>query len=567
MFKLKSIITWTEERLGSAAPAHLLREYLHNDAPSRERSAMRVFAGIFLASIPGILLMGPVQGWRLTISLTLVLAAMCAYCFAFIEVLGRGWYHPAAPWVNVFIEVSIPVPFMLVELSARGPTYALTSPATSLWTGLVVFSALRADPRLCLGAGAVAAAELIGLSVYMHGMGVIGSENATFPWIIQRSLYLVFAGFAGALVARSLVRKAEDALRAVREQDLMGKYFLHNKLGSGGMAEVFRATYSPEGGFQKTVAIKRILPALAKRPHFTELFLDEARLCALLNHPNVVQVFDVGRYRDTFIIAMEFVDGVSLQALLATREDDLPLSAISYLGAELGAALDYLHARIGPDGEPLALVHRDVNPPNILISRFGEVKLADFGVAHAATLTTPQEPGHFVGKTLYAAPEQRRCEQIDRKADLFALGLTLYEAITGRTVAWEKMPDGGRADFGSMIAPPSQYRKQTPRELDAVVMSLLEFNPDRRPSTGGRVREKLTGMKGPAAPYPHGQRLLAEAVKDLIDSHSQASDAGSLTEDAYQTVSRMSEGQGKTVVPILPKLSPGAPRGPGRKVR
>ena len=135
----------------------------------------------------------------------------------------------------------------------------------------------------------------MGFYLIVRQQGGAAGETVELPWMLLRALYLLFAGAGGAVVAQTLVRKAEDALRAVREQDLMGKYFLHERLGFGGMAEVYRATYSPEGGFQKTVAIKRILPALLNRPHFTELFLDEARLCALLNHPNVVQVFDVSR--------------------------------------------------------------------------------------------------------------------------------------------------------------------------------------------------------------------------------------------------------------------------------
>jgi serine/threonine protein kinase len=144
---------------------------------------------------------------------------------------------------------------------------------------------------------------------------------------------------------------------------------LHERIGSGGMAEVYRATYSPEGGFEKQVALKRILPSYADDAEFVSLFRREAELCSTLHHPNIVQVFDLG-HGNTYFLAMEFVDGLPLSTVLrGLNWQGLPLGAVAFLGAELAAALDYLHRRTGRFGEPLHLIHRDVNPPNVLISR------------------------------------------------------------------------------------------------------------------------------------------------------------------------------------------------------
>jgi eukaryotic-like serine/threonine-protein kinase len=156
---------------------------------------------------------------------------------------------------------------------------------------------------------------------------------------------------------------------------------------------------------------------------------EEARLGATLAHPNIVQVLDCGRFRDTFIVALELVDGISLARLRGT----LSPAAIAFVGCELATALDYIHTRRGSDGRPLELVHRDLNPPNVLVSRIGEVKLADFGVAAASTRAViHNQGGMFYGKSAYAAPEQLAGLAVDAKTDIYGLGVTLRETWTGR---------------------------------------------------------------------------------------------------------------------------------------
>jgi eukaryotic-like serine/threonine-protein kinase len=225
-----------------------------------------------------------------------------------------------------------------------------------------------------------------------------------------------------------------------------------------------------------------------------------------------VQVLDCGKFQDRFILAMEFVEGCSLARLIKAQARPLPLAAITFLGAELAAALYYIHKRVGPEGTPLGLVHRDLNPPNVLLSRIGEVKLADFGVAHVLSSGRTHDEHRLYGKLHYMAPEQLRGQPFDGRADLFCLGLTLHEALTG-TLAVRGDTQQVLQKTGRLVEhPPSLLRPEVPPELDAIVMRLLAEDPEKRSATGAEVREALTALQGEAAPYPHGQRLLAEAV-------------------------------------------------------
>jgi serine/threonine-protein kinase len=304
-------------------------------------------------------------------------------------------------------------------------------------------------------------------------------------------------------------------LSLVRQRDVMGKYLLHERVGAGGMAEVFKATYSPEGGFEKTVALKKILPSFSSNQEFLRQFRVEAQLCSWLNHPNVVQVLDFGRHEDSFFLAMEYVDGLSLKRVLDVYQGvGLPLQAVTYLAVELCQALDYVHRRVGADGQPMNLIHRDLNPPNVLLSVLGEVKVADFGIARAATRADVTRTGVVKGKPGYLAPEQAAGEPIDGRVDLFALGLTLHEALTGRRVfPIGDDPASVQAVFTMPIPRPSQLRPEVPRDLDHLVMKLLEREVKDRTKSARQMLDALLEVEGAASAYPTGQKELAAAVK------------------------------------------------------
>lgn len=500
------------KRVTTSTPVHLLREHLRADSLVRERSVSAFVLAAAVAIIPFLLVVAQSISLFVAGAMLALLGSVALYESALLLLFRRHWFHPAVAWVNVLIEVSVPIVAIGLLAIMRDTTYYASASLHVLWGAMVALSALRASPRLSVTAGVWAA--VLYIAFFAWGVHPRLPPNPmqvlSWPAVLMRSFFLIAAGAGGGMVAWHFVRKAEDALRSVREQDLMGKYFLHEQLGAGGMAEVYRATYCPQGGFQKTVAIKRVLPRLSSDPEFTGMFLEEAGLCALLAHPNVVQVFDCGRFQDTFILAMEYVDGAPLNRILL--HGPLPVAAATYVAAELAAGLDYLHRRTTSDGQPLNLVHRDVNPPNILVSRLGEVKLADFGVAHAATRVEANFPGFF-GKTRYAAPEQLRGFAIDHRADLFALGLTLYEALTGEPA----FGSGAGALLAKgqvpLLAPPSRKRPEVPEALDALVLQLLAADRDKRPSSGAEVRARLLELTGAAAPYPGGQRSLAGAVE------------------------------------------------------
>jgi serine/threonine-protein kinase len=501
--------------MADPTPQTGLAAYLRADAPARERAILTLWmAGSLLGTAIslGVLLTQTPQ--PITLPLHALFGSGLLYALTVRWVIGRGWFHPAIVWANVTAEITALGLLLAITLWYGGPLFLLMPTQHFCLGVLVVFTALRANPWLPLFSGVLAAAQFLAIYVFFLRAMPPGSP-LYFPLApaLGRMTFMVLGGGAGMVLSRYLISKAEAALRAAREQDLMGKYFLHERLGSGGMAEVFRATYWPEGGFRKTVAVKRVLPAKADAERFTRMFLEEARLCAMLTHPNVVQVLDCGKFQDRFILAMEYVEGCSLARLIKALGRPLPLAAVTFLGAELAAALDYIHKRVGPDGAPLGLVHRDLNPPNVLLSRIGEVKLADFGVAHLLSSGRTHDEYRIYGKVHYMAPEQLRGKPFDGRADLFCLGLTLHEALTG-TIAVRGDTQQVFQKTGRLVEhPPSLLRPEVPPELDALVMRLLAETPGQRPATGEEVREVLAALRGEAAPYPQGQRLLAEAVR------------------------------------------------------
>jgi serine/threonine protein kinase len=493
----------------------MLQEQLRLDAPVRERSIARFMAAISALLVPLVAVLGLFIGWKLALSLILILSLLVGYYGALFVALSRGWYRSVIAWVNVALETSIPAVFFVFDAHFLGPEYALTAPPLAIWGGLIALSALRMQRRLAFLAGGVAATEYLLLYwlFVLPQMGPPALVTLGPVFIAVRALLLLCCGALTALVASHLLRKAEEAITALRERDVFGKYLLHERIGSGGMAEVFRATYCPEGGFQKPVAIKRVLPAYAEDAEFLALFQREAALCSQLAHPNVVHVFDMGRHEGAYYLAMEYVDGISLRNLVRGASTLLPLSVVAFIGAEMGAALEYLRQRTALGG-PGGLVHRDVNPPNILISCLGEVKLTDFGIARATERAAVTLTEGVRGKVGYMAPEQVQGLPLDTRADLFALGLTLHEILTGdRLLGGDSDRARMEASLRQQLPPPSARRPDCPPELDAAVMGLLERDLDLRTSSGGKLREQLLHLSGVSAPYPDGQEQLARLVQ------------------------------------------------------
>jgi serine/threonine-protein kinase len=525
-------------RPGSAAPVgpQLLAEHLRADAAAREATVARFIsraAGVFTASTLGL---GPLIGWPRSLSVALLCASFALYYGVLHRRLRQGWFHPAILWVNVGLETSTGAYLFVCDVLFGTAEQALGNPMAVLWSAFILLAALRAKRSLALFAGGLVAAETVLLYFLLAWPRLVEPIPLMFtpPLVVLRAVYYFTTGWMAALVAGYLTHKAEEALHAIRAKELLGKYFLHERLGVGGMAEVFRATYSPEGGFEKVVAIKRILPAYAEDEDFVTLFRREAELGSLLNHSNIVQVLDVGRFGDTFFMALEHIEGVSLRELLKSQ-GPLPPAVVAYLGAELGEALDYVHRRTSREGLPLNLVHRDVNPPNILLSRIGEVKLGDFGVARAAIHVRLTQADRVRGKLGYLAPEQARGASFDGRADLFALGLTLHEALTGRRVfPDDTVSDTVRGAPPPFLVPPSVLRPDVPPVLDAAIMELLQWRVEDRTPRGHPLREQLCALTGEHAPYPHGQRELARLVQEAMARRGDRAPAWSSVQETLE---------------------------------
>lgn len=213
---------------------------------------------------------------------------------------------------------------------------------------------------------------------------------------------------------------------------MLGPYELLQRIATGGMAEVYLARRAGPHGFQKVVAVKRILPQLAQDVDFVAMFVDEARVCARLAHPNIVQVFDFGEHDGELYMAMEYVDGTTAARLVraaASRGEEVPLEAALYIALGVLRGLDYAHNARDDEGKPLDLVHRDVSPGNVLIDRSGAVKLTDFGIARAAEIERRTDAGQLKGKLGYMSPEQVVGRELDARSDLFTVGIVLAELV------------------------------------------------------------------------------------------------------------------------------------------
>ncbi len=277
----------------------------------------------------------------------------------------------------------------------------------------------------------------------------------------------------------------------------LGKYEILRKLADGGMAEIYLARIGGTAGFGKLVVLKRIPPSVTTDRALVAMFLDEARLAAALHHANIAEVIDVGSEGNTYFFAMEYVYGQDARTIRYQAQDRqqlIPLEIALAIVCGTASALAYAHAKTGPDG-PLGLVHRDVSPSNILVSYDGAVKLVDFGIARATSRTTQTLTGILRGKVPYMSPEQCRGKVLDRRSDLFSLGIVLYEMTTGRR------PFMGRGEYETLeqiaigtAPPPHTIAPGYPAELEAIVMKMLERDRTRRYQTADEVLVDLEAL-------------------------------------------------------------------------
>ncbi len=301
---------------------------------------------------------------------------------------------------------------------------------------------------------------------------------------------------------REVGRALNPARQIVGQMNLqpgtkLGKYDLIRRIGVGGMAELYLASTRGIEGFEKLVALKRILPHFADNDEVLSMFLDEARLAAALNHQNIAQVNDIGVEGNSYFIVMEYVHGVDLQKLLRAgrrQHQPLTLECAIIIISEVAAGLHYAHDKVGPDGQPYGLVHRDVSPQNIIVSYDGSVKLVDFGIAKAtrkAQRTT--STGSLKGKLAYMSPEQAvGKQQLDRRSDVFALGIVLWELTTGKQLFDENSSYELLKQIVDYDAPsPRTVFAEYPPALENIVMGALTRDRDKRYQSAQKMRQDL----------------------------------------------------------------------------
>ncbi|UJR86514.1 serine/threonine protein kinase [Sandaracinus amylolyticus] len=307
------------------------------------------------------------------------------------------------------------------------------------------------------------------------------------------------------------------------------RYRVTERLEAGGMAEVFKGESLSVQGFKKQVAIKRVLPHLAQNKNFISMFLDEARLGARLTHANIVTVFDIGAADNTYFIVMEFVDGCNLKTVIEQYRQQgrrIGVKEAVYLCLQACAGLSFAHELQSEEGEDLHIVHRDISPPNILLSKRGEVKVTDFGLAKATTQLEKTDPGVVKGKFSYLSPEAAMGEPVDARTDIFALGIVLWEMLAGRRLFL------GETDYQTVklvqqanIPSLARLNPEVDADLEAVLGKALARNKEERYQTAREMGDAFSG-------YLFGKQLkvnsfdIATLVKGVIDAKKAAKTGG-----------------------------------------
>ena len=276
---------------------------------------------------------------------------------------------------------------------------------------------------------------------------------------------------------------------------LFGKYYLLELINVGGMAEVFKAKMFGVEGFEKIVAIKRILPEVAEDAEFIKMFVDEAKIAVKLQHPNVVQIFELGKIEDSYFIAMELINGKDLKTIrkrLKRVDLLMPVEQSAYIISQVCDGLDYAHRKTDEKMNPLNIVHRDISPQNMIVSYEGTVKLIDFGIAKAKSKSTKTQVGMLKGKFSYMSPEQVSGQPIDRRSDIFSLGVVFFEMLTGKRLFL------GKNDVETLekirkaeVLPPSVFNSEVPPELDRIVLKALAKDREDRYQWASEFSEDL----------------------------------------------------------------------------
>jgi serine/threonine protein kinase len=340
----------------------------------------------------------------------------------------------------------------------------------------------------------------------------------------------------------------------------LGRFTLVEHLATGGMAEIFLARDEAGGSFRKDLVLKILQPRWAEHPPVVEMFEGEARIAAMLSHPNIVDVYDLAYEEGNHFIAMEYVRGKTLIELAKRGIEvaqQLPLDVGVHIISEVAAALAYMNEAAGVDGKPMQVVHRDVSPTNVIIATTGQVKLIDFGIARQGSSVSEQE-GIRPGKASYMSPEQAKGEALDGRSDIFSLGTILYEITVGRRLWRGAKEDAIRRIVEEKVAPPSFVVREYPGDLEMVVMRSLEKRPQDRYQTASELADDLQLFLQESGAKMRSHHQMARYLRDLYSPAAEAQ----ITEDGLRQARIFTEGDDGDGEPLdfdqVPAQGPGA---------
>ncbi len=418
---------------------------------------------------------------------------------------GSGTRHLV--WAVPLIDIPTVALTQNLRLAESHDVRQLLMDAVSINLGFLVLSSLSLNSVVVAATAVVGATATLVLAFRIgldpHALDFVGVSFATASvilwWLARRTLPLVVE---------------------LHRQEWLGQYKLGRRLGAGGMAEVFEATMRRSDGSTRRVAIKRMLPALAERTEIIQLFQREVELSALMVHPNIVQVLDSGADEDGPFLVMEFVDGVPLSRMLSDarrRREPISPNACLCLAEQLLDALVHVHSRVDRDGHALDLIHRDLNPPNLLVTRSGEVKLSDFGIAKGERMTAFTTTGIVRGKSSYAAPEQLFGGTLTQRVDLFAVGIVLAEMALGDyPFPGETEREMTAAQLEGRMFQFDAERRGYPAGFERLVRWLLEPSPEKRCPSALQALQLVRGMTWDSSAGRHelGRLVRGEALAD-----------------------------------------------------
>ena len=339
---------------------------------------------------------------------------------------------------------------------------------------------------------------------------------------LYKMLVFIFSTLVAAAIILGLNRSKGTSkgkpISVSQDGSIIGPYRLKDKIAQGGMAELYTADYVREDGFKRKVAIKKVLPHLAENQDFIKMFIREARLAALLQHPNIVQIFDFGKIHNTYFIAMEYIEGMNLGQVMAKLQTALPIDMAMFIIMKISLGLNYSHTKKDDDsGQELGIVHRDISPQNILISNQGEVKISDFGISKATTEPSLTQAGVIKGKLSYLAPEQALGNEVDKQVDIYALGLVLYEILSGERLYQFDSDIQAIRTIPKMVIPPiSSVRSEVPEQLNHIVMRCLEKDKVMRYPDAMALHSDLSKLRA-RLQMSYGESDLSNFIRTMMN--------------------------------------------------